>query len=115
MRLVSFAIPTISSLTRLATLIAATRRGWVQPINPYLPYPCSNRYCVNCVVLPDPVSPTTMTTVFSRITLSNSSRTVKTGKNSRCCRMDLVFANSDTAMVSLSCFFMCVAKPLDFL
>ena len=40
----------------------------VQPMMPCLQYPASRRYWVICVVLPDPVSPTTMTTWFSRIT-----------------------------------------------
>ena len=34
----------------------------------YLPYPSSFKYCVICVVLPEPVSPTTTTTWFSRMT-----------------------------------------------
>ena len=38
------------------------------PMVPYLVYPSSCRYCVICVVLPLPVSPTTTTTWFSRIT-----------------------------------------------
>lgn len=36
----------ISSLTRLATDMAATRRGWVHPIIPDLPYPSSYKYCI---------------------------------------------------------------------
>ena len=51
-----------SSATRLATDMAATRRGCVQPILPRLVYPASARYCVICVVLPDPVSPITTRT-----------------------------------------------------
>ena len=49
-----------SSDTRLATDMAATRRGWVQPIFPLVVYPLSARYCVICVVLPEPVSPMTI-------------------------------------------------------
>ena len=45
------------------TDMAATRRGWVQPIFlPSLVQPSSCRYCGSCVVLPEPVSPQTMTT-----------------------------------------------------
>lgn len=40
-----------SSETLLATDMAATLLGWVQPI---LPYPSSARYWVICVVLPEP-------------------------------------------------------------
>uniref|UniRef100_A0A0K2THR0 Uncharacterized protein n=1 Tax=Lepeophtheirus salmonis TaxID=72036 RepID=A0A0K2THR0_LEPSM len=49
-----------SSATRLDTDIAATRRGCVHPILPLAVNPASAIYCVNCVVLPDPVSPTTI-------------------------------------------------------
>jgi len=44
----------------LATDIAATRRGWVQPIFPRTVNPLSDRYWVIWVVFPDPVSPITM-------------------------------------------------------
>ena len=37
-----------SSATRLATDIAATRRGCVQPILPFAVYPASAKYCVIC-------------------------------------------------------------------
>merc|ERR1740124_1841648 len=71
----------ISSATRLATLIAATLLGWVHPTSiPSRQYPDSRRYWVSWVVLPDPVSPTTMTTLFSRTTDSSSSRTVHAGR-----------------------------------
>jgi len=38
----------ISSDTRLATDMAATRRGCVQPTMPYVVYPSSCMYCVSC-------------------------------------------------------------------
>jgi len=41
-------MPRTSSATRLATDIAATRRGCVQPILPFAVYPASARYCVIC-------------------------------------------------------------------
>ena len=37
-----------SSATRAATLIAATRRGCVQPMRPDFEYPASCRYCGIC-------------------------------------------------------------------
>lgn len=49
-----------SSDTLLATDMAATRRGCVQPIFPREVYPASARYCVIWVVFPEPVSPTTI-------------------------------------------------------
>merc|ERR1740124_1691852 len=59
----------------------ATLLGWVHPISiPSRHYPDSRRYWVSWVVLPDPVSPTTMTTLFSRTTDSSSSRTVNAGR-----------------------------------
>lgn len=79
--------PSISSDTLLATDIAATLRGWVQPIIPRLLYPSSCRYwrhreggeichvtChsahtwVSWVVFPEPVSPTMMITLLSLMT-----------------------------------------------
>ncbi len=50
--------------------------------------------CITCVVLPDPVSPTTTTTWFSLMTCSSSSRQSKTGRNCRCCCSVLLFAQS---------------------
>jgi len=54
-----------SSETRLATDIAATRLGWVQPILPLTVYPASARYWVIWVVFPDPVSPITISVWLS--------------------------------------------------
>ena len=48
---------------RSEMLRAAMRRGWVCPI---LSRPSSRQIFGSCVVLPDPVSPATMTTWFSR-------------------------------------------------
>lgn len=47
-------LTSISSATRAATLMAATRRGCVHPILPALEYPASWRYWVIWVVLPAP-------------------------------------------------------------
>mmetsp|Transcript_13527 Transcript_13527/g.44724 ORF Transcript_13527/g.44724 Transcript_13527/m.44724 type:complete len:277 (-) Transcript_13527:1021-1851(-) len=52
-------------------------------------------YWVICVVFPDPVSPTTTTIWFSRITCIKSCLLPYTGRNSRCCFMVLVLENSD--------------------
>ncbi|CAM5630580.1 hypothetical protein SAURM35S_09920 [Streptomyces aurantiogriseus] len=51
-----------SSATRSATVRAAIRRGWVCPIMPWTPRPSSRQIFGIWVVLPDPVSPATMTT-----------------------------------------------------
>mmetsp|Transcript_752 Transcript_752/g.2446 ORF Transcript_752/g.2446 Transcript_752/m.2446 type:complete len:231 (-) Transcript_752:1225-1917(-) len=73
-----------SSATRFATDIAATRRGCVHPILPLEVYPLSARYCVICVVLPDPVSPMTTKTWLSFTAWMSSSRSLKIGSDSRC-------------------------------
>ena len=53
----------ISSATLAATDMAATRRGWVQPIFfPPSQNPASYRYCGTCVVFPLPVSPSIIKT-----------------------------------------------------
>jgi hypothetical protein len=65
----------ISSETRFATLTAATLLGYVHPINPKFEYPSSWRYYVSYVVLPEPVSPTIIVTLFSLIMFNKSSRT----------------------------------------
>mmetsp|Transcript_26715 Transcript_26715/g.58162 ORF Transcript_26715/g.58162 Transcript_26715/m.58162 type:complete len:307 (-) Transcript_26715:1112-2032(-) len=67
--------------------MAATRRGCVHPILPLLVYPASARYCVICVVFPDPVSPMTTSTWLSFTAAMSSSRSLKMGRLSRCCVM----------------------------
>ena len=47
---------------RAAVERAAIRRGWVWPIRPVDPRPSSRQIFGNCVVLPEPVSPQTITT-----------------------------------------------------
>ena len=47
---------------RAATARAAMRRGCVWPMAPAMPRPASRQILGNCVVLPEPVSPQTMTT-----------------------------------------------------
>ena len=59
-----------SSATRSAIVRAATRRGWVWPISPSTPRPASRQSFGSCVLLPDPVSPATITTWWSRIAAS---------------------------------------------
>ena len=59
------AVPTSvpsSSAIRSATVRAAIRRGWVWPIWPATPRPSSRQILGSCVVLPEPVSPATITT-----------------------------------------------------
>ena len=43
-------------------LLRDARRGCVWPMNPAMPRPSSSRIFGSCVVLPEPVSPQTMTT-----------------------------------------------------
>ena len=59
-----------------------TRRGWVWPIRPATPRPSSRHILGSCVLLPDPVSPATTTTWWSRIVASRSSRRAVIGRAS---------------------------------
>ncbi len=52
--------PTVSpssSAIRWATVTAATRLGWVQPMMPRMPLPASRHILGIWVVFPEPVSP----------------------------------------------------------
>ena len=71
-----------SSAIRSATLRAAIRRGWVCPIIPCTPRPSSRQIFGSWVVLPEPVSPATTTTWWSRIAAAMSSRRWLTGSSS---------------------------------
>jgi hypothetical protein len=71
--------PLISSLMRSATVRAAMRRGCVWPICPSRPRPSSSMIFGSCVVFPEPVSPATMTTWWSRIAAEISARRAETG------------------------------------
>ena len=51
---------------RSATVRAASRRGWVCPIAPRTPRPSSRHIFGSWVVFPEPVSPATITTWWSR-------------------------------------------------
>ncbi len=82
-----------SSATRCATLLAATRLGCVHAIIPWAPYPSSAKYWVICVDLPDPVSPTTTSMLFSATCRISCDRTLKIGRDSLCCRMLLRVGN----------------------
>ncbi len=55
-----------SSAMRAARVRAAMRRGWVCPIIPVRPRPAASAIFGSWVVLPDPVSPATTTTWWSR-------------------------------------------------
>ena len=73
-----------SSAIRSATDRAAIRRGWVCPIrlppdSGPRPRPSSRQILGSWVVFPDPVSPATMTTWWSRIAAAMSSRRALTG------------------------------------
>ena len=75
---------------RLATLLAAMRRGWVWPISLPLvpsgalqrPRPSARAIFGNCVVLPEPVSPQTMMTWCCAMAAMMSSRRALTGRDS---------------------------------
>ncbi len=71
---------------RSATDRAAMRRGWVWPISPppdcvRRPRPSSRQIFGSWVVLPDPVSPATITTWWSLIAAAMSSRRWVTGSS----------------------------------
>src|SRR5690242_258077 len=67
---------------RRATLEAAIRRGCVWPIIRSVPRPIARQIFGSCVVLPEPVSPQTITTGLSRIAWPISSRRAQTGSSS---------------------------------
>ncbi|EXI65317.1 MAG: hypothetical protein AW07_04717 [Candidatus Accumulibacter sp. SK-11] len=67
---------------RAAVARAAIRRGCVWPIRPHVPRPSSRQIFGICVVLPEPVSPQTITTGCFAISAAISSRRVLTGRSS---------------------------------
>ena len=69
-----------SAAMRLAMELAAMRRGCVCPIKPLVPRPAKRQILGNCVVLPEPVSPQTTMTGFSRMALTSSSPCSLTGR-----------------------------------
>ncbi|CFE03295.1 Uncharacterised protein [Bordetella pertussis] len=71
-----------SSAMRLATEVAARRRGWVWPIILRRPRPSSRQILGSWVVLPDPVSPLTMTTWWAAMARAISWRRALTGRSS---------------------------------
>ena len=70
-----------SSAIRSATVRAAIRRGWVWPIMPATPRPSSRQIFGSWVVLPEPVSPATITTWWSRMAAAISSLRWLTGSS----------------------------------
>ena len=70
-----------SCASRVATERAASRRGCVWPIRPRAPRPRSRQIFGNCVVLPEPVSPQTITTWFFAISSAMSARRSLTGRS----------------------------------
>ena len=67
--------------TRAATLDAAIRRGCVQPMRPSRPRPIARQSFGSCVVLPEPVSPATITTWCSAIAVASSSVCAEIGSS----------------------------------
>mmetsp|Transcript_85 Transcript_85/g.190 ORF Transcript_85/g.190 Transcript_85/m.190 type:complete len:439 (+) Transcript_85:1603-2919(+) len=101
-----------SSATRFATDMAATRRGCVHPMRPLDVYPLSARYCVICVVLPDPVSPITTNTWLSLTAWMSSSRSLKMGSDSRCaCMGSADFCPNVGALPNASTFHSGISYP----
>src|SRR5580693_2512234 len=70
-----------SSAIRSATVLAASRRGWVWPICPATPRPSSRQILGIWVVLPEPVSPAMITTWWSRMARAISSLRWLTGSS----------------------------------
>ena len=71
-----------SCAMRRAMLEAAIRRGCVWPMRRLDPRPSCRQIFGSCVVLPEPVSPLTMTTWCSAIARAMSSRRAETGSSS---------------------------------
>jgi hypothetical protein len=67
---------------RAATARAAMRRGCVWPMMPAMPRPASRQIFGSCVVLPEPVSPQTITTGCAAIARRISSRLAEIGNSS---------------------------------
>ena len=69
-----------------ALIVAASRRGCVHATTrPPCVQPDSCRYCGSCVVLPEPVSPTTITHWKRSIKYSSCCRAAAIGSRARCC------------------------------
>ncbi|WP_247709275.1 hypothetical protein [Ralstonia solanacearum] len=70
----------------MAVEVAAMRRGCVWPISPVppapMPRPIDRQILGNCVVLPEPVSPLTITTWCAAMAWAISSRRAETGSAS---------------------------------
>ncbi len=67
---------------RAATARAAMRRGCVWPMTPAMPRPASRQIFGSCVVLPEPVSPQTITTWWASIASRIRWRLAETGSSS---------------------------------
>jgi len=89
-----------SSAMRAATERAAMRRGWVWPMRPLLPRPISSSIFGSCVVLPEPVSPQTITTGWRSTAAWISSRRALIG-NPSSNRMRLIGAHPNRRMAYL--------------
>src|SRR5882672_11401421 len=73
-----------SSAMRAANARAASRRGCVCAIKVCVPRPISRQYCGNCVLLPEPVSPATISTGLRRSASMMASRFAEIGKSGSC-------------------------------
>ncbi len=70
-----------SCAMRVATARAASLRGCVWPMRPRSPRPMSRQIFGSCVVLPEPVSPQTITTWCSRMAAPIASARCETGSS----------------------------------
>lgn len=91
-----------SSATRSATVRAAIRRGWVWPIRPRTPRPSSRQILGIWVVLPEPVSPATITTWWSRTAARISSFFWLTGSSAGYRITGTAFRRRSTSSSALS-------------
>src|SRR5665648_351969 len=68
--------------TQIPKILLELGRGWVCPIWPSRPRPSSSRILGIWVVFPEPVSPATITTWWSRMAAAMSARRAETGSSS---------------------------------
>src|SRR5882757_852445 len=91
-----------SSAIRAAKARAASLRGCVCAMTPDMPRPSSRQYCGNCVLLPEPVSPATMSTWFSRSACMMASRRAEMGRSGSCLNTSGAAARAAACRAALS-------------
>src|ERR1700722_7295836 len=93
---------------RAARARAAKRRGWVCAIIAPKPRPDSRQYCGSCVLLPEPVSPATISTCRRCKASMMASRFAEIGKSASC-------LNTSGRAPRATAFGRCSLATLDFL